>query len=88
MIFPIMVRAVRLAIDAIDPGLEQAARTLGAGRLDRLLTVTLPLAAPGVLVGAAVAARAGGRLAFLAAEGGPRIREDPDRRRDCSRVGG
>jgi molybdate transport system permease protein len=55
MTFPIMVRSVRLAIDAIDPGLEQAARTLGAGRLDRLLTVTLPLAAPGILVGAVVA---------------------------------
>ena len=55
MTFPIMVRSVRLAIDAIDPGLEQAARTLGAGQLDRLLTITLPLAAPGVVVGAAVA---------------------------------
>jgi molybdate transport system permease protein len=55
MTFPIMVRAVRLAIEAIDPGLEQAARTLGAGRLDRLLTVTLPLAGPGILVGAVVA---------------------------------
>lgn len=55
MTFPIMVRSVRLSIDAIDPGLEQAARTLGAGRFDRLLSITLPLAAPGVLVGAAVA---------------------------------
>jgi molybdate transport system permease protein len=55
MTFPIMVRSVRLAIEAIDPGLEQAARTLGAGRLDRFLTVTLPLAAPGILVGAVVA---------------------------------
>jgi len=55
MTFPIMVRAVRLAIEAADPGLEQAARTLGAGRLDRLLTITLPLAAPGILVGAVVA---------------------------------
>jgi molybdate transport system permease protein len=55
MTFPIMVRSVRLAIEAIDPGLEQAARTLGAGRLDRLVTVTLPLAAPGILVGAVVA---------------------------------
>lgn len=55
MTFPIMVRSVRQAIDAIDPGLEQAARTLGAGRLDRLFTITLPLAAPGVVVGAAVA---------------------------------
>ncbi len=55
MTFPIMVRSVRLGIEAIDPGLEQAARTLGAGRLDRLLTVTLPLAAPGIVVGAVVA---------------------------------
>jgi molybdate transport system permease protein len=55
MTFPIMVRSVRLGIDGIDTGLEQAARTLGAGRLDRLLTVTLPLAAPGILVGAVVA---------------------------------
>ena len=55
MTFPVMVRAVRLAIEATDPGLEQAARTLGAGRLDRLLTVTLPLAAPGIVVGAVVA---------------------------------
>jgi molybdate transport system permease protein len=54
MTFPIMVRAVRFAIEAIDPGLEQAARTLGAGRLDRLITVTLPLAAPGIVVGAVV----------------------------------
>jgi molybdate transport system permease protein len=55
MTFPIMVRSVRLAIEASDPGLEQAARTLGAGRLDRLLTITMPLAAPGILVGAVVA---------------------------------
>jgi molybdate transport system permease protein len=55
MTFPIMVRAVRLAIEAADPALEQAARTLGAGRLDRLLTITLPLAAPGILVSAVVA---------------------------------
>src|SRR5580704_17637183 len=37
MTFPIMVRSVRLSLEAIDPGLEQAARSLGAGRLDRLL---------------------------------------------------
>ena len=53
MTLPLMVRAVRLSIEAIDPGLEQAARTLGAGRLDRFLTITLPLAMPGVL-GAAI----------------------------------
>ena len=54
MAFPLMVRAVRLSLEAVDPGLEQAARTLGAGRLDRFCSVTLPLAAPGVLVGAIV----------------------------------
>jgi molybdate transport system permease protein len=55
MVFPIMVRSIRLSLEAVDAGLEQAARTLGAGRLDRLFTVTLPLAAPGLLVGAVVA---------------------------------
>jgi len=54
MTFPVMVRSVRLALEAVDPGLEQAARSLGAGRLDRLVTVTLPLASPGILVGAIV----------------------------------
>jgi molybdate transport system permease protein len=54
MTFPVMVRAVRLSLEAVDPGMEQAARTLGAGRLDRLFNVTLPLASPGILVGAIV----------------------------------
>lgn len=54
MTFPVMVRAIRLSLEAADPGLEQAARTLGAGRLDRLLNVTLPLASPGILVGGIV----------------------------------
>jgi molybdate transport system permease protein len=54
MAFPLMVRAIRLSLEAVDPGLEQAARTLGAGWWDRLATVTLPLAAPGILVGAIV----------------------------------
>ncbi len=52
MILPLILRAIRLSLDAVDPGLEQAARTLGAGPWDRFLTITLPLAAPGVLVGA------------------------------------
>jgi molybdate transport system permease protein len=51
MIFPLMLRAIRLSLEAVDPGLEQAARTLGAGAFDRFFTITLPLAAPGVLVG-------------------------------------
>jgi molybdate transport system permease protein len=54
MTFPIMVRSVRLSLDSIDRGLDQAARTLGAGWLDRLNNVTLPLASPGILVGAIV----------------------------------
>ena len=54
MIFPVMVRAIRLSLEAADPGLEQAARTLGAGWLDRLFTITLPLAAPGIVVGAII----------------------------------
>ena len=55
MTFPIMVRSVRLSLDAVDAGLEQAARTLGAGWLDRLFNITLPLASPGILVGGIVA---------------------------------
>jgi molybdate transport system permease protein len=55
MIFPVMVRSIRLSLEAADPGLELAARSLGAGRLDRLFNVTLPLASPGILVGAIVA---------------------------------
>lgn len=55
MTFPVMVRAIRLSLESADPGLEQAARTLGAGRLDRLFSVTLPLASPGILVGAVLA---------------------------------
>ena len=54
MTFPVMVRAIRASLEAADPGLEQAARTLGAGRLDRFFNVTLPLASPGILVGAIV----------------------------------
>ena len=55
MTFPVMVRSVRLSLEAADPGLEQAARTLGAGRWDRLFNITLPLASPGILVGGIVA---------------------------------
>lgn len=54
MILPLMIRAIRLSLEAVDPGLEQAARTLGAGAWDRFLTITLPLAVPGVLSGAFV----------------------------------
>ena len=59
MSFPLIVRAVRLALEAVDTGLEAAARSLGAGPLDRFLTVTLPLMAPGILAGAITAFAAG-----------------------------
>ena len=52
MAFPLMVRAIRLAIDAVDPGLEDAASTLGAPRWRVFSTVTLPLIVPGILTGA------------------------------------
>jgi molybdate transport system permease protein len=52
--FPLMVRSVRLALDAADPKLEMAARSLGATFWDRLISVTLPLAWPGVLSAAVV----------------------------------
>jgi molybdate transport system permease protein len=50
--FPLMVRAMRLAIEAVDPKLEEAAATLGASRTAVFARVTLPLIAPGVLAGA------------------------------------
>jgi molybdate transport system permease protein len=50
--FPLMVRAIRTSIEAVDPRLEEAAATLGATPAWRLLTITLPLAAPGILAGA------------------------------------
>jgi molybdate transport system permease protein len=53
--FPFQVRAIRLAVEAIDPGLDDAAETLGAGPLDRFLHVTLPLALPGIIAGAITA---------------------------------
>ena len=50
--FPLMVRAIRLAFEAIDHRLEDAAGTLGASRLWVFATVTLPLALPGIIAGA------------------------------------
>jgi len=50
--FPLMVRAIRLAIEAVDPRLEAAAATLGAGRVAVFGLVTLPLIMPGILAGA------------------------------------
>ncbi len=49
--FPLMVRAIRLAIEGVDRRLEEAAWTLGASRAWTLVTVTLPLIVPGVLSG-------------------------------------
>ena len=53
--FPLLVESVRLSIRAVDPRLEQVARTLGTSRLRTLLRVTLPLALPGILAGASLA---------------------------------
>lgn len=55
MAFPLMVRAIRLAIEAVDPKLEDAAATLGASRIMVFLTVTLPLILPGIIAGAVMA---------------------------------
>ena len=51
MAFPLMVRAIRLSLEAVDYRLEEAARTLGAGRAWVFLSITLPLIAPGILTG-------------------------------------
>lgn len=55
MAFPLMVRAIWLAFEAVDPRLEQAADTLGASPVWVFLTVTLPLILPGVITGAILA---------------------------------
>jgi molybdate transport system permease protein len=49
--FPLMVRGIRLSIEAIDQRLEVAARTLGGSRLWVFLSITLPLALPGIITG-------------------------------------
>ncbi len=49
--FPLMVRAIRLSIESVDQGLEDAARTLGAGPIRVFLTVTIPLVVPGIITG-------------------------------------
>ena len=61
MSFPLMVRAMRISLETVDRGLEEAARTLRAGALDRFMSITLPLMLPGIL--------AGGITAFCAALG-------------------
>src|SRR5262252_8146166 len=59
MSFPLVVRSIRISLEALDRGLEDAARTLGAGPLDRFLSITLPLISPGILAGAVTAFAAG-----------------------------
>jgi molybdate transport system permease protein len=59
MAFPLMVRSIRLSLENVDPGLEAAARTLGAKSFDRFFTITLPLMLPGVVAGAVTAFAAG-----------------------------
>jgi len=51
MSFPRMVRAMRISLENVDRGLEDAARTLGARALDRFATITLPLMLPGIVAG-------------------------------------
>lgn len=55
MAFPLLVRSIRMAFSAIDPRLEIAARTLGAGRLDAFFSISLPLARHGVVSGCVLA---------------------------------
>jgi molybdate transport system permease protein len=59
MTFPLMVRAIRLSLENVDRGLEEAARTLGAAPVDRFVSITLPLMMPGILAGAVTAFAAG-----------------------------
>ena len=59
MSFPLMVRAIRISLEHVDTGLEEAARTLGASAWRRFGTITLPLMLPGVLAGAVTAFAAG-----------------------------
>jgi molybdate transport system permease protein len=55
MAFPLLVRAIRLSVESVDPRLEEAAATLGASRPVAFLTVTLPLILPGIIAGAILA---------------------------------
>lgn len=55
MAFPLLVQAVRLSLEAVDPKLEAAASTLGASRWRIFFTITLPLAVPGLLTGTVLA---------------------------------
>jgi molybdate transport system permease protein len=55
MSFPLMVRAMRISLETVERGLEEAACTLGAGAMDRFATITVPLMMPGLLAGAVTA---------------------------------
>ncbi|MDH2326256.1 molybdate ABC transporter permease subunit [Cereibacter sp. SYSU M97828] len=55
MAFPLLVRAIRLSLEAVDPGLEAAAGTLGASPIWVFATVTLPMILPGIIAGAVLA---------------------------------
>ena len=59
MVFPLLVRAIRIAFESMDPRLFEAAAVLHAGPLDRFRSVALPLAGPGILAGAVTAFAAG-----------------------------
>jgi molybdate transport system permease protein len=59
MTFPLMVRAIRLSLDAVDPRLHAAARTLGARPMDRFFSLDLPLILPGIVSAAIVGFAAG-----------------------------
>jgi molybdate transport system permease protein len=71
---PLVVRAVRVGLEAVDPNVVAAARTLGAGPARVLATVTLPLAAPGIFAGAMLGfARALGDYGMTQMVAGARI---------------
>ena len=53
--FPLMVRSIRLSLEAVDRGLEDAARTLGASPTRVFFTITMPLMAPGIFAGTILA---------------------------------
>lgn len=55
MAFPLMVRAIRLSVESVDPKLEQAGATLGASKFWVFCTITLPLILPGILAGSILA---------------------------------
>ena len=55
MSVPLMVRTIRIALEGVDHSLLDAARTLGAGRMDRFFSIVLPLITPGIIAGAVTA---------------------------------